>query len=539
MREVKLIDLIEEKISGEWGNDPVSANAVNIIRTTNFTNGGTIDYRNIVKREIEKRHIDNKRLKYGDIIIEKSGGSPTQPVGRVVFFDKQDHEGIFLCNNFTTVLRPKKDISPRFFFHVFFNKHLLKDTLKYQNQTTGIINLKLDTYLNSESVKVPSDIEKQIQIAFVLDTAEQVRRARYWNLIALNYLQQAVFLEMFGNPAINPKNWAKVKVGSVTDCIVPGRDKPKNFTGKTAWVTTDDLERLGWTSISKKGLGLSDDEITEVRAKVIPKESVIMTCVGQLGVITIAEEEMVINQQLHAFQCSDKINNVFLAHNLSYETDYMFKMASSTTVPYMNKTVCNSIPVLLPPIDLQIKFADIAKEVYKLKKIFQEYLKEAENLQKSLFQKAFDGTLEIDKKAWKRLDTEGWIKNYIETGSPTPKPTEPEFIPLPLHNFTITTDGKATEYSNIGNMMTDVKNYATQAFGQKGYFTFEELEKMLFEKTQQRFAYSDLKDYIFRELDRTEAWFEQDFLLHEDRDKSKGIDESRIVFRIKEQTPPQ
>jgi type I restriction enzyme S subunit len=51
---------------------------------------------------------------------------------------------------------------------------------------------------------------------------------------------------------------------------VPGRDKPKSFTGNTPWFTTEDLNHKGFVTKSKKGLGLTDEEIKEVRARVIP-----------------------------------------------------------------------------------------------------------------------------------------------------------------------------------------------------------------------------------------------------------------------------
>ena len=87
--EYKIEDLLVEQISGEWGSEPLEDTGVYVIRTANFLNTGKINYDNIVKRQIEPRKIEKKALQYGDIIIEKSGGSPTQPVGRVVYFDKK------------------------------------------------------------------------------------------------------------------------------------------------------------------------------------------------------------------------------------------------------------------------------------------------------------------------------------------------------------------------------------------------------------------------------------------------------------------
>lgn len=198
---------------------------------------------------------------------------------------------------------------------------------------------------------------------------------------------------MFGDPVKNDKGWEVDVVINKCGCIVPGRDKPKSFTGNIPWITTNDLIQLGETKISKSRIGLDDDEIKEVRARKIPKNSVLMTCVGDLGIISIAGSEMVVNQQLHAFQCKDSLNEWFLMFNLYYQKSYFYKMASSTTVPYMNKTVCNNVPIIIPPIPLQIEFSVVYRNILEQKNKLNYQIKYNEHLFKSLLQKAFSGEL--------------------------------------------------------------------------------------------------------------------------------------------------
>jgi type I restriction enzyme S subunit len=189
----------------------------------------------------------------------------------------------------------------------------------------------------------------------------------------------------------NEKGWESNPVIQYCACIVPGRDKPKSFTGNIPWVTTEDLNHLSKTINSKKSIGLSSNEIEFVKAKIIPVNSVIMTCVGDLGVISINTQEIVINQQLHAFQCGEKINPTFLMYALSYQKDYMYKMSSSTTVPYMNKSVCNSIPIICPQLDLQKDFENKILQLQKTRELSSFHL--GDSLFNSLLQKAFKGEL--------------------------------------------------------------------------------------------------------------------------------------------------
>ena len=116
----KLIDITGKAISGEWGNDDETGNGIPVLRTTNFTNTGVINFSNVVTRDIQKKNISDKYLRNGDIIIEKSGGSDTQPVGRVIFFEAEENK--YLFNNFTGLLRviDKTVCFPKYLFYVLF-----------------------------------------------------------------------------------------------------------------------------------------------------------------------------------------------------------------------------------------------------------------------------------------------------------------------------------------------------------------------------------------------------------------------------------
>ena len=112
---------MKKPISGEWGKElEEGKKGTKVIRTTNFTNLGKLDFNNMAERNIDLKKYKNKILKTGDIIIEKSGGSPTQPVGRTVIFELDSDEE-YVCNNFTSILRPKNIIYPK------YSLYLLKD----------------------------------------------------------------------------------------------------------------------------------------------------------------------------------------------------------------------------------------------------------------------------------------------------------------------------------------------------------------------------------------------------------------------------
>ena len=248
-------------------------------------------------------------------------------------------------------------------------------------------NINMSILRNFE-IPLP-DLSAQKKIVAILDKVSKVIDYHEQEIKKLDNLIKARFVEMFGDPVSNPLNWEMRTVIEECGCMVPGRDKPKSFTGEIPWITIEDLNINGVTESSKSGLGLTEEEINQVGRKTIPAGSVIMSCVGNLGICSIAGKEMVINQQLHSFQCGDNINNVFLMHYLGYRKDYMNKWASNTTVLYMNKTVCNSVPIMIPPMELQKEFVSFVAQVDKSKVAVKKALDETQLLFDSLMQQYF------------------------------------------------------------------------------------------------------------------------------------------------------
>ena len=136
---------VDDSFPGEWGTEDTMEAGVKVIRTTNFTNSGKLNLADVVTRSIEDRKIARKQIKKYDTILERSGGTADNPVGRVVLFEEDD---LFLCNNFTQVLR-FKDIDPRFaFYSLYYFYQTNKTAIRSMgSKTTGIQNLNMSKYL--------------------------------------------------------------------------------------------------------------------------------------------------------------------------------------------------------------------------------------------------------------------------------------------------------------------------------------------------------------------------------------------------------
>ena len=196
-----------------------------------------------------------------------------------------------------------------------------------------------------------------------------------------------------------PEGWVWATSGYLCDCIVPNRDKPKSFSGDIPWITLPDFNETEiFIGTSKSDLGLSTDEVDRYRAKVIPKGSVVMSCVGRFGITGVVERDLVVNQQLHAFLTPEGLLNAkYLAYALRTQVPFMEEVATATTISYMNKSKCNSIPVPLPPTDEQNRIVEKVERrlsvADEIEKELDQALARSERLRQSILKRAFDGTL--------------------------------------------------------------------------------------------------------------------------------------------------
>ncbi len=191
-----------------------------------------------------------------------------------------------------------------------------------------------------------------------------------------------------------PEEWKVAKVGEICKSIVPGRNKPKKFDGNIPWITLPDIEEIYITS-SKSGLKVSREEVKKCGGKIVPPNSVIMSCIGEFGIVAITTRDLVINQQLHAFICPENVEPYFLAMALMSQAKYMHSIATITVVPYLNKDNCNSIPIPIPNISEQKKIASIFSAMDEKIETEKQRKEQLEKLKKGLMQDLLTGRVRV------------------------------------------------------------------------------------------------------------------------------------------------
>ena len=392
----KLGDVFEIQITGEWGSECTeNETGIKVLRTTNFTPEGRINYDDVVVRSINQSKVEKKRLHYGDIILEKSGGTEKTPVGRVVFCDESIEGSIYLCNNFTQAMRVNQSIAvPRYVFYFMWNLHYSGRTDLLQNKTTGIRNLQVKSYLNEEISLPPLD--EQRKIAAVLDKVSDLIAKRRQQLDKLDKMVKSRFVEMFGDMIYNPYNWPTQQLEEIADIvsgITKGRKVKEQSLIEVPYMAVSNVKDgyIDWKTV--KTILATQSEIEQYR--LLPYD-ILMTeggdpdKLGRGAVIQNPPKNCIHQNHIFRVRLNESILlpsyfSEFLKHQKAKQ--YFLRCAKQTTgIASINMRQLKGLPILLPPVDLQNQFSVFVNQIEKTKNTISINLKKLETLKKTLMQ---------------------------------------------------------------------------------------------------------------------------------------------------------
>ena len=185
-----------ETLNGLWKGKKEPFVEIGVIRNTNFIPSGVIDYSNVAYLDVEAKQLSKRRLEPGDIILERSGGGPKQPVGRVVYFERDD--GDFSFSNFTSAVRvkDKSAFEPRFVFYRLMELYQSGQTEDIQRRTTGIRNLDFIAY--KERARFPKiPLPEQKKIVHLLSTAQRAIETQERIIQTTTELKKTLMYKLF------------------------------------------------------------------------------------------------------------------------------------------------------------------------------------------------------------------------------------------------------------------------------------------------------------------------------------------------------
>ena len=400
--QTKKLEEVCEFYNGLWKGKKPPYIEVGVIRNTNFTKDGKLDDSDIVLLDVEKKQYEKRSLRYGDIILEKSGGGPKQPVGRVVIFDKK--EGEFSFSNFTSVIRVKEQNTLDFnFLHKFlFFSYISGITEGMQSHSTGIRNLDFDAYKRI-FIPCPSSSEQKWIVKVLDEVFEKVAKAKEnaeKNLKNSRELFESYLQSVFANPG---KDWEEKKLEEIGNITSSKRIYKREYIKEgVPFYRIKEVKELANGRKVSTGLFISDNRYIQIKDTFgVPAEGdILMTAVGTIGEIYVVEKDK-------KFYFKD--GNVLWLKDFNSVDPYFMKFILMSFVEKIKRLSAGSaynaltieklekhkmsIPSLPEQKTIVKKLDALSTQTKKLKKTYEQKLDSLEELKKSVLKKAFNGEL--------------------------------------------------------------------------------------------------------------------------------------------------
>jgi len=370
--------------NGLWKGKEPPYIEVGVIRNTNITKDGELNDSDIAFLDVEKRQFEKRKLRCGDIILEKSGGGPKQPVGRVIVFDKND--GDFSFSNFTSAIRVKNknELDFQFLHKLLFFSYISGITEGMQSHSTGIRNLDMNAYKEIE-ISFPS-LSEQKRIVKNLDgTFDQVVKVKEnaeKNLQNSKELFESYLQSIFKN---TEKDWEVKKLNEISENLdserIPITKNVRNL-GEFPYYGASGIVDYVNNYIFDSNLLLVSEDGANLLARTYP---IAFSITGKVWV----------NNHAHVLKFDKIESQKFVEYYLnSIKLD---PFVSGMAQPKLNQKMLNSIPIPYPQFAEQKsivkKLDELSEQTKKLEKIYQQKLENLEELKKSILKRAFNGDL--------------------------------------------------------------------------------------------------------------------------------------------------
>ncbi|MFQ5713803.1 MAG: restriction endonuclease subunit S [Candidatus Scalinduaceae bacterium] len=399
MRVLHLEDLVDNRPCSYGDDLGQHDHEFPVVKVSNIDGNGHF------KNAFEERSFEHKNLKKllaqeGDLLVVKSSGSKRNILsGKTALVDSELSNKI-VSSNFLLRLVPKKEKVVSKYLWYLLNSPFSHNFIKTIVGTTTYPNLKWELYSKHPVPYV--EVPRQQQIVQILDTAESLCEKRKEQLNLFDYYLESVFLEMFGDPVINDKEWETTYLGSVIDSIESGWSP----------VCLDTQRQLNEIPVILKLGAVTYCYFNPKNHKVIPTNIKIEKKVEvkkQDLLFTRKNTKELVAASAFVFDCKRNLLLPDTIFRLNYKKElvngiFLWKLlvekgfrrviqnlatGSAGSMPNISKEKLRRLLIPFPPIELQNKFASVVEQVEQTKQKMRASLDEMDNHFNALMQRHF------------------------------------------------------------------------------------------------------------------------------------------------------
>jgi len=360
MNEVRLGDIIDFFISGDWGkekNSTQTPNKVRCIRGADIDNINANQSDTIPIRYINNSSFENKILEVGDIVIEKSGGSPTQSTGRVGYISKKIKRELnyIVCSNFCTAFRVKPEYDALFVYYYFRHIYNSNVYFQFESQTTGIKNLLLDLALG-EIPFANFDKPTQTAIARVLSSLDDKIELNNKINKELENLAKTIYEYWFVQNA--EKKWEKGKLSEIANITMGQSPNGISYNENGNGI----IFYQGCTDFGERFPTVR--QYTTAPTRFAEIGDILLSVRAPVGSLNFANTRCCIGRGLAAL--NSKIGSITHLYYILKDLEMLFmrRNTDGTTFGAITKDDLFSLPVIKPPKDVLLRFEKNAKPIF-------------------------------------------------------------------------------------------------------------------------------------------------------------------------------
>ncbi len=365
-----LRDVVENDddiVAGPFGSNlkvsDYRENGIPIIRLQN------IERNEFIHKDI--KFVSNKKadeLKYhsfraGDIVLAKLGA----PIGKASVVPSSLERGIVVADVVRIRVSPKK--ASTYFVEYILNSAIC--TLQLQRETIGTTRPRVNIF-QVRNIRIPlPPLPEQKKIAEILSTVDQAIEKVDEAIEKTQKLKKGLMQELltrgighkeFRDTDIGriPNEWEIVKISELGRIITGGTPSTSNNTywnGSIPFITPADIK-------GDKYVYQTERYITSEGAKkigfILPPNTVLVVCIGStIGKTGVAYGENVINQQINAIICDEKVSKDYVYYAVTFRADLLKSFSGIAAVPIIKKSLFEQFKIPLAPLPEQQKIAEI------------------------------------------------------------------------------------------------------------------------------------------------------------------------------------
>ena len=336
-----------------------------------------------IPEEVHSKNI-HQELVPGDIIIAKTGAT----IGKVAIIPKS----IPRANTTASVGKISIDYSKvdvRYFFH-YLQTHAFTSQMwrvSHKSAQPGF-NVK---HLKNFTIPLPP-LNEQKRIATILDKAEEIKKTSIQIQDSRMRIIQSAFVEMFGDPILNPNNYSKILFGEL-GTLDRGKSKhrprndPRLLGGNHPLIQTGEIRSADLfvdTFIST----YSDFGLAQSRKW--PAGTLAITIAANIAESAILGIEACFPDSIVGFTPNSNTNSIFIKAQLDFLKDRISEVAPQSAQKNINLKILREIPMMCPPVEMQEQFEGFVRNATQVFDYANKRLNVAEELTQSSVQSLFN-----------------------------------------------------------------------------------------------------------------------------------------------------